>query len=84
MTATDPDDPVSTVTLYYFPDGGSTTSQPMSPVGSNVWQGTITRDSSWSPGQITYWVQGTDSHGNTSTLVYPSSANVLTLDSCIL
>jgi hypothetical protein len=84
VTATDPDDPVSTVTLYYFPDGGSTTSQPMSPVGSNVWQGTITQDSSWFPGQVTYWVQGTDSHGNTSTLVYPSSANVLTLDSCIL
>jgi hypothetical protein len=84
VTATDPDDAVSAVTLYYTPNGGSTSSQPMSPVGSNVWQGTITLDPNWSPGQITYWVQGTDSHGNTSTPLYPSSANILTMDSCIL
>lgn len=84
VTATDPDDGVSSVTLFYAPNGGSTSSQAMSPQGSNVWQGTITLAQGWSTGQITYWVQATDSHGNTSASLFPSSSNILTLNDCIV
>jgi hypothetical protein len=84
VTATDPDDIVSAATLFYAPNGGSTSSQLMSPQGSNVWQGTITLAQGWSTGQITYWVQATDSHGNTSPSVFPSSSNTLTLNDCIV
>jgi hypothetical protein len=80
---TDPDDAVSSVTLFYSPSSGST-SKPMKAVGSNVWQADITWESDWFPGDIPYSVQATDSHGNTSGLVVPSSSNTLTLDSCIL
>jgi hypothetical protein len=84
VTATDPDDTVSAVTLFYAPNGGSTSSQAMSAQGSNVWQGTITLAQGWSTGQITYWVQATDSHGNTSPSLFPSSSNTLTLNDCIV
>jgi hypothetical protein len=83
-TVTDPDDPVSSVTLFYAPSGMGTFTQAMSPVGGDTWQGSITLGSGWNLGQIQYWVQATDSHGNTSGQVFPSGSNVLTLESCIL
>jgi hypothetical protein len=84
VTATDPDDAVSSVTLFYQPNGSGTFSQSMSPVGGSTWQGSITLVSGWNLGQITYWVQATDSHGNTSGQVFPTSSNILTIESCIL
>jgi hypothetical protein len=84
VTVTDPDDAVSAVTLFYAPNGGSTTSQTMSPIGSSVWQSTITLGTAWSTGQITYWVQATDSHGNSSAALFPSSSNILSLFDCIV
>jgi hypothetical protein len=84
VTATDSESAVSSVTLFYTPSGGSTASKPMSPVGSNGWQATITFTPGWGEGQVTYWVQGTDSNGNTSGALFPTSANVLTVSFCIL
>ena len=84
VTVTDPEDDVSTVTLFYSPSGGSTFSTGMSSPGSNLWQATIAIGSGWNTGQITYWVRATDSQGNTSSDVFPSTSNVLTLHTCIL
>jgi hypothetical protein len=84
VTVTDPEDDVSTVTLFYAPSGGSTFSAGMSLAGSNTWQATIAIGTGWNTGQITYWVQATDSQGNTSPAVFPSSSNILTLHTCIL
>jgi hypothetical protein len=84
VTATDSESAVSSVTLFYTPSGGSTASKPMSPVGSNGWEATITFTPGWNQGQITYWVQATDSNGNTSGALFPTSANVLSLSFCIL
>jgi hypothetical protein len=83
VTATDPDDPVASVTLTYAPTGGTSQSAPMKAVGGDVWQAAITIQSSWSTGQITYSVQGRDSHGNRSAPLSPTSGEALTLDSCI-
>jgi hypothetical protein len=84
VTATDPDDAVTSVTLFYAPSAGSTSSQAMTPAGLNTWQGTITLVNGWNLGQITYWVVGTDSHGNSSPAVFPARGETLTIESCIL
>jgi hypothetical protein len=80
VTATDPDDPVASVTLRYTPNG-TTITKPMSPGGGNVWQASVAVDSSWgsAPKTIGFSVQGTDSHGNTSAPLSSSFA----WDSCI-
>jgi hypothetical protein len=84
VTVTDPENDVSTVTLFYSPSDRGTFSTGMSSAGSNTWQATIAIGSGWSTGQITYWVRATDSQGNTSSDVFPSSSNILTLHTCIL
>ncbi len=84
VTVTDPEDDVSNVTLFYSPSGGGTFSMGMSSAGSNTWQATIAIGTGWNTGQITYWVRATDSQGNTSSDVFPSISNILTLHTCIL
>lgn len=83
VTATDPDDPVASVTLTFTPNLGSQTSESMTAVGSNVWQASITIDSFWNPGPIAYSVQASDSHGNTSSPLSPSASQALNYDGCI-
>jgi len=84
VTATDPDDAVSSVTIFFTPFGGSTASALMASGGGNAWQYTITRNPAWSTGKITYRVQAVDSHGNVSSLLFPGSSNELFNDPCIL
>jgi hypothetical protein len=84
VTATDPDDAVTGVTLFYQPNGGSVLTQPMSNVGGTTWQTTIAVADSWSTGQITYSVQGRDSNGNVSQPLTPAAGYVLSKGDCIL
>jgi hypothetical protein len=75
VAAIDPDDSVAGVQLFYDEPGTSTThTQDMVyDSGLQLWQGTITADNAWAPGQIVYWVRGTDTQGNTSASLYPTS-----------
>jgi hypothetical protein len=84
VTATDPDDAVTVVTLFYQPNGGSVLSQAMSNVGGTTWQTTIAILDAWSTGQITYWVVGRDAHGNVSQQLDPAAGYVLSKGDCIL
>jgi hypothetical protein len=83
VTVTDPENDISTVTLFYSPVGVPTQSVAMSFAGSNTWQATISI-SGWDSGPIGYSVQATDSQGNSSPAAFPSSGNTLTLHNCIL
>jgi hypothetical protein len=84
VTATDPDDAVASVTLFYQPTGSGALSKAMTNVSGGLWQATITVLDSWSVGQITYWVQARDSHNNTSPTLLNSSSFLLNKGSCIL
>jgi hypothetical protein len=84
VTATDPDDAVTSVTLSYQPNGGGVLTQPMSNVGGTTWRTTIAVEDSWSTGQITYSAQGRDSHGNVSQPLSPAAGYVLSKGDCIL
>lgn len=84
VTATDPDDAVTGVTLFVQPNGGGVASQPMSNVGGNTWRATIAALDAWSSGPITYWVQGRDSHGNVSQPLVSAAPNLLSKGDCIL
>lgn len=82
VTATDPDDAVSAVTLFYSPAGSGVVTTPMVKSGSNVWVGTINAQG-WDAGQINYWVRAADSHGNESQLDH-SNDYILNKSNCIL
>jgi WD40-like Beta Propeller Repeat len=84
VTATDPDDAVTSVTLFYQPNGSGVLSTAMSNVSGNLWRATITVLDAWSVGQITYWVQARDSHNNTSPTLLNASNFLLNKGSCIL
>jgi hypothetical protein len=84
VTATDPDDSVTEVTLFVQPNGGNVTTQAMTNVGGNLWQATIAAQDSWSTGPITYSVEGRDSHGNVSQPLAASPPNLLSKGDCIL
>ena len=83
VTATDPDDPVTGVTLFYQPNGGGVVSQEMSTDGGDLWRGTITALDPWQSGPIPYWVQGRDSNGNESQPLYPDAGAGLSKGDCI-
>jgi hypothetical protein len=84
VTATDPDDAVSAVTLFIQPSGGSVFSVAMSPAGGTTWQANVGAQDAWNVGVIAYWVQAVDSHGNTSPQLFSSGGNTLNKGSCIL
>jgi hypothetical protein len=84
VTATDPDDAVASVTLFYQPNGGGVLTQAMSNVSGPTWRATIAILDAWSTGPITYWVQGRDSHGNVSQPLYPAAGYALSKGDCIL
>ena len=84
VTATDPDDPVSAVMLYYRPVGGSVVEVFMThPAGSDVWSGAISAQDSWNDGQVTYWVQAVDTHQNYTDPTYPPIAYELYMGICL-
>ena len=90
-TATDPDDAVAGVTLYYKPWGyASYFTKAMTPGGSNTWSATINTDEGfvWNDqefqNQIYYWVRAVDSNGNYSGDVYPTVNYLLYKGGCIL
>ena len=74
VTAMDPDDPVDSVTLFYWPGNSGVLSKQMMQVGPSTWRATIDAADGWSDAQfpndpnglINYWVQATDSNGNVS------------------
>ena len=80
VTATDPDDAVSAVTLFYQPVGSTVLGTPMAKSGSDAWVATID-DQGWDPGRIDYWVRAVDSHGNQSQL---DDTDILNKGGCIL
>lgn len=83
VNATDPDDPVSAVTLYYWPGGSGVLSTSMvKQSNSNVWVGTIVAQG-WDAGQISYWVRAVDTHGNIRQLDQ-SNNYILTKGMCFL
>jgi hypothetical protein len=83
VTATDPDDAVSSVNLSFWPSGEATTTEPMVAKGGNLWQALISVQNSWTyNSQINYSVRATDSHGNTSA-AYPATPSTLVWDVCI-
>ena len=82
VTATDPDDAVSAVTLFYQPTGSAVRSTLMRKSGSNVWVATIDAEA-WDAGPINYWVRAADSHGNESQLDQ-SNNYILNKGNCIL
>lgn len=84
VSATDPDDAVTGVTLFYQPSGGGVESRAMSNVGGTTWRATVTVLDAWSTGQITYWVQGRDSNGNVSQPLFNASDYLLQKGECIL
>ena len=84
VTATDPDDAVSSVTLSYQPRNGAVSTQAMSNVGGTTWRATIVVQDAWSTGQITYWVVGRDSNGNVSQPFFPDAGFILSKGDCIL
>ena len=84
VTATDPDDPVTGVTLFVQPNGGGVLSQEMSSAGGDLWRGTITALDPWQTGPITYWVQARDSNGNESQPFFPGAGAGLSKGDCIL
>jgi hypothetical protein len=48
------------------------------------WEGSITGQSGWNEGQVTYYVRGYDTHNNYSSPTYPSSQyNVTYSNSCV-
>jgi hypothetical protein len=84
VTATDPDDPVAAVTLYYWPGGSNVLSKAMSPAGGNTWQATISATDNWQVGLINYWVQAVDSNGNQSQVLDHSNNYRLNKGDCLL
>jgi hypothetical protein len=84
VTATDADDAVSGVTLFYWPGGSGVLSTSMVKSDSNTWVGTIDAQDSWSVGQINYWVQAMDSHGNQSPVFDHSNSYILNKGDCFL
>lgn len=85
VTATDPDDPVEAVTLYFWPGGANVASTPMvKQSGTNFWQATINAQNSWQAGQINYWVQAVDSNGNQSGVLDHSNNYILNKGDCFL
>ena len=84
VTATDPDDAVTEVTLFVQPNGGEVTAQAMTDFGGNSWRATIDALDSWATGTITYSVQGRDAHGNVSQPLFAAPPNLLSKGDCIL
>ena len=84
VTATDPDDAVGAVTLFYQPLGGNVLSTPMANANGSTWQVTVPVQDAWAEGQIFYWVEAVDSNGNQSPRLTNSSAYVLKKGGCIL
>jgi hypothetical protein len=83
VTATDPDDAVTGVTLFYQPNGGSVLTKPMEPVGGDTWQTTIVAADAWASGRIEYRVEARDAQGNLATLAN-ARPYLLTKGDCIL
>jgi hypothetical protein len=82
VTATDPDDAVASITLFYLPVSSGVLSTQMTETGTSTWTGTITAALSWDPGQISYWVQAVDSHGNKSPVFDQSNNYILSKGTC--
>jgi hypothetical protein len=93
VTATDPDDEVSAITLSYWPGGSGVLTVQMTRIGAtNNWQGTINAQDSWTAGEppgppdgtINYWVQAVDSHSNTSAILNHSNSYILYKEICLI
>ncbi|HEX9766226.1 MAG TPA: hypothetical protein VGA36_05650 [Nitriliruptorales bacterium] len=76
---------VAGVILYYTPSGGLTYQYGMFfNTTTGKWQGTITGQSGWNEGQVTYYVRGYDTNNNYSSPTYPASQyNVWYSHSCV-
>ncbi|MGH7732988.1 MAG: hypothetical protein ACREOE_04610, partial [Gemmatimonadales bacterium] len=87
VTATDPDDAVAWVRLYWLKPNAGVSDTPyhvdMYMSGTHVWTGTLSAYSTWTEGVITYWVQAGDSHGNTSATLYYPASQELQMVGCI-
>ncbi len=83
VTATDPDDAVTQVTLFYQPNGGGVLAKAMDRVGGDTWQTTIDVLDSWATGRIEYRVEARDGQGNLATLA-SARPYLLTKGTCIL
>ena len=83
ITATDPDDAVSSVTLSHLSqrrglDPGDVECRRDHLARRSTWS------DAWSTGQITYWVVGRDSNGNVSQPFFPDAGFILGEGDCIL
>jgi hypothetical protein len=83
VTATDPDDAVASVELFYTPYNASAElSAPMTKVSATSWEGVLQADDLWEYGQILYHVEAVDAHGNSSVLLYDQELYNLQTNSC--
>jgi hypothetical protein len=84
VTASDPDDAVSSVTLSYWPGGSPVLTKAMVKGGGNTWSATITPTDAWQVGLINYWVDAVDSHGNHAVTLNHSNSYKLNIGSCLV
>jgi hypothetical protein len=84
VTATDPDDPVASVTLSYWPGGQPVSTKAMTKGGGNTWTAVITPTDAWQVGLINYWVDAVDSNGNDAVTLNHSNSYKLNIGSCLV
>lgn len=82
VTVLEEESGVASVTLFFQPSGGQVDSIPMSAIGSNAWEATLTNPGGWNAGPVAYWVQARDGVGNVSGSVF--SNDVLYNGECFL
>ena len=87
MTATDPDDALAWVRLYYLKPGAAINDTPytaeMFEGPSHVWTATLQAYSSWVAGTVTYWVRAQDAYGNTTNDLFYTDNYQLDVVGCI-
>jgi hypothetical protein len=78
----DIDDPIQEFDVYFQAPGASVTKVVLTFTGGISYQGTITAKDSWNDGQVVYWAQAVDTHGNFTPNVFPVTAAELFVGQC--